>query len=135
MNSTADEGDIHAIRCRTQAQGFTTMLGSGTCDVQWDDGVRATGLGGMVYFGHYLKESGLFGRWVASCPLKYTSNHAPGIDSVLATVVDLLSANRLRLSRMMRLHSERELAAMWAREGVDCADGSCGTAGGREVAR
>jgi len=88
MSDTADDNrDALTIRNATQAQGFTAMLGSGSCEVCWDDGVRATGLGGMVYFGHFLREGGIFEQWVASCPLTYTSNNAPDKRAVLTTLL------------------------------------------------
>lgn len=50
---------------------------------------------------------------------------APVFRPVLMKVVDLISSNRLKLSRLMRLVSDRELAGELERHEVECSEGSC----------
>lgn len=42
-------------------------------------------MGQLVFFAEFLEVSGLFSRWVADCPLTYTSPNAPAIVDILDT--------------------------------------------------
>lgn len=65
-----------AMKVRTPGGVFT---------VRWDEGGSATAMGQLAFFGEYLEATGLFERWVESCPLKYTSPNAPEVVDVLGT--------------------------------------------------
>ena len=41
--------------------------------------------GSIAFFAEFLEESGLFERWVQSCPLFYTSPNAPAVQDILGT--------------------------------------------------
>ena len=52
----------------------------------------------------------------------------PAFRPVLLQAVQMISANRLKLSRLMRLRSDRDLAAELAGESLDCGEtGTCHT--------
>lgn len=53
--------------------------------VRWDESGSATARGQLAFFAEFLEVSGLFERWVASCPMAYTSPNAPGVRDVLGT--------------------------------------------------
>lgn len=57
----------------------------GRFQVRWDEGGSATALGQLAFFAEFLEVSGLFERWVAECPLAYTSPNAPAVVDVLGT--------------------------------------------------
>jgi hypothetical protein len=57
----------------------------GRYQVRWDDGGSATALGQLAFFAEFLEVSGLFERWVANCPMAYTSPNAPATRDVLGT--------------------------------------------------
>lgn len=57
----------------------------GRYQVRWDDEGGATALGQLAFFAEFLEVSGLFERWVAGCPMAYTSPNAPDIKDVLGT--------------------------------------------------
>lgn len=57
----------------------------GRYQVRWDDGGSATALGQLAFFAEFLEVSGLFERWVAACPMAYTSPNAPATRDVLGT--------------------------------------------------
>jgi len=57
----------------------------GRFQVRWDEGGTATALGQLAFFAEFLEFSGLFERWVAGCPLAYTSPNAPKVVDVLGT--------------------------------------------------
>jgi hypothetical protein len=41
----------------------------GRMHVRWDEGAAATPHGQFVFFAEFLAATGLFERWVSSCPL------------------------------------------------------------------
>jgi Transposase DDE domain group 1 len=57
----------------------------GVFRVRWDESGSATAMGQLAFFAEYLEATGLFERWVESCPLKYTSPNAPKVVDVLGT--------------------------------------------------
>ena len=57
----------------------------GVFSVRWDARGSATALGQLAFFAEYLEATGLFERWLGSCPLSYTSPNAPGLVDVLGT--------------------------------------------------
>ena len=57
----------------------------GVFSVRWDERGSATALGQMAFFAEYLQATGLFERWLHSCPLSYTSPNAPQLVDVLGT--------------------------------------------------
>ena len=57
----------------------------GRYQVRWDDTGSATALGQLAFFAEFLEVSGLFERWVATCPMNYTSPNAPATKDVLGT--------------------------------------------------
>jgi len=57
----------------------------GVFSVRWDERGSATALGQMAFFAEYLEATGLFERWLTSCPLSYTSPNAPELVDVLGT--------------------------------------------------
>jgi hypothetical protein len=57
----------------------------GVYEVQWNSQGKATAMGQLAFFADFLEASGLFERWLQSCPLRYTSPNAPEIQDVLGT--------------------------------------------------
>lgn len=57
----------------------------GKFEVRWDEGGSATALGQLAFFAEFLEVSGLFERWVAGCPMNYSSPNAPDVRDVLGT--------------------------------------------------
>ena len=57
----------------------------GRFQVKWDENGSASALGQLVFFAEFLEVSGLFERWVQSCPLSYSSPNAPEVQDVLGT--------------------------------------------------
>ena len=63
--------------------------------VRWDEGAAATPHGQLVYFTDFLATTGLFDRWVRSCPLSYSSGNAPDKRDVLGPLLlSLLAGHR-----------------------------------------
>lgn len=75
--------------------------------VEWTDCSRATPMGGMVYFGHFLRENGLFDDLVEGCPLTYTSNNAPEKRRVIGTVVGGILNGAWRYAHLSHIQGDR----------------------------
>ena len=75
INTMVEAAD-QAMRVRTPGGVFS---------VRWDSEGSATALGQMAFFAEYLETTGLFERWLKSCPLSYTSPNAPELVDVLGT--------------------------------------------------
>lgn len=63
--------------------GVETM--AGRVPVRWDSESAATPMGQLAYFIEFLTLTGLWTRWLESCPLSYSSPNAPSKAAVLGT--------------------------------------------------
>ena len=59
----------------------------GKVQIRWDQNASLTPMGQLPFFIEYLKLSGLFNRWITSCPIHYASGNAPKIRDVLGTIL------------------------------------------------
>ena len=67
----------------------------GRYQIRWDEGGSATALGQLVFFAEFLEVSGIFARWMETCPLTYTSPNAPELVDVLGTwLLSILDGQR-----------------------------------------
>lgn len=73
--------------------GVQTM--AGRVQVRWETESAATPLGQLAYFIEFLNLTGLWSRWLESCPLTYTSPNAPTKAEVLGTwLLSMLAGHR-----------------------------------------
>jgi len=59
----------------------------GRMHVRWDETAQATPHGQLVFFAEFLATAGVFDRWVAGCPLSYSSPTASAKRDVLGTLM------------------------------------------------
>ena len=85
-----------AIAVQPQQSGdLRVATPGGVFQVRWDENASASALGQLAFFGEFLDVSGLFERWVESCPLEYTSPNAPAVRDVLGTwLLSILDGQR-----------------------------------------
>jgi hypothetical protein len=74
--------------------------------VEWDPHAPVTPLGQLVYFSQFLATAGLFGDWVADCPLHYTSPNAPERADVLGTILLAVLAGHRRYAHVTALRGD-----------------------------
>ena len=74
--------------------------------VRWDQGAAATPHGQLVFFSEFLAATGVFERWVASCPLQYCSGNAPDKRDVLGTLMLGLLAGHRRYAHITALRGD-----------------------------
>ena len=73
--------------------GVQTM--AGRVQVRWESDSAATPMGQLAYFIEFLNLTGLWSRWLESCPLVYTSPNAPTKAEVLGTwLLSMLAGHR-----------------------------------------
>lgn len=58
---------------------------AGRVRVRWEAGSAVTPMGQLAYFIEFLTLTGLWSRWLESCPLSYSSPNAPSKADVLGT--------------------------------------------------
>jgi len=66
-------GEVNVHGCAPQV---VDTLG-GRIHVRWDDRAVATPHGQLVFFAEFLQTTGIFERWVSTCPLADHSGNAP----------------------------------------------------------
>jgi len=74
--------------------------------VEWDPHAPVTPLGQGVYFNQLLATAGLFAEWVADCPLRYSSPHAPQRADVLGTILLAVLAGNRRYAHVTALRGD-----------------------------
>lgn len=78
----------------------------GRMHVRWDGGAAATPHGQLVFFAEFLAATGVFERWVSSCPLEYRSGNAPDKRDVLGTLMLGLLAGHRRYAHITALRGD-----------------------------
>ena len=68
---------------------------AGRVQIRWERKSAATPMGQLAYFIEFLTLTGLWMRWLTSCPLTYLSHNAPSKTDVLGTwMLSVLSGHR-----------------------------------------
>lgn len=78
----------------------------GRMHVRWDEGAAATPHGQLVFFAEFLGATGVFERWVSSCPLCYRSGNTPDKRDVLGTLMLGLLAGHRRYAHITALRGD-----------------------------
>jgi hypothetical protein len=84
--------------------GVQTM--AGRVQVRWETESAATPLGQLAYFIEFLNLTGLWSRWLESCPLAYSSPNAPGKAEVLGTWMLSMLAGHRRYSHVTTIRCD-----------------------------
>ena len=84
--------------------GVQTM--AGRVQVRWETESAATPLGQLAYFIEFLNLTGLWSRWLESCPLTYTSPNAPSKSEVLGTWLLSMLAGHRRYAHVMAIRCD-----------------------------
>src|SRR5947209_3531973 len=82
---------------------------AGKVFVRWDPDANVTGFGPAAYFIEFLKTNGLWERWVADCPLHYTSPNAPPKQDILGTVMLSVLAGHKRYAHISTVRNDSVL--------------------------
>lgn len=87
-----------------ECAGVQTL--AGRVQVRWDRKNAATPMGQLAYFIEFLALTGLWMRWLESCPLNYVSPNAPGKADVLGTWMLSVLAGHRRYSHVTAIRCD-----------------------------
>ena len=79
---------------------------AGRVHMEWDATAPVTPFGQLPFFIDYLKQAGLFDRWVDDCPLLWTSPNAPRKRDLLGTVLLSVLAGHRRYAHVTALRCD-----------------------------
>lgn len=80
--------------------------------VRWNLNEAATPFGQMAYFAEFLNLTGLYRRWVESCPLHYASPNGSKISDVLGTLFLSVLSGHWRYAHIAALRADGVSAAV-----------------------
>ena len=86
--------------------------------VRWNQNEAATPFGQMAYFAEFLNLTGLYRRWIDSCPLRYTSPNGSKIADVLGTLFLSVLSGHWRYAHIAALRADGVSAAMLGMDAV-----------------
>jgi hypothetical protein len=98
-----------------EAAPLTVETPGGRIQIQWDYEAKATPNGQLAFFAEFLKTSGVYRKWVESCPLSYSSPNASEKEDVLGTWLLSILAGHNRYAHVTGLRGDgvsREILGM-----------------------
>jgi hypothetical protein len=78
----------------------------GRIHVQWDHTASASPKAQLAFFAQFLNATGLYERWVSTCPLRYSSPNGPEIRDVLGTWLLAILAGHKRYAHITGLRGD-----------------------------
>ncbi|OGA51601.1 MAG: transposase [Betaproteobacteria bacterium RIFCSPLOWO2_12_FULL_62_13] len=105
-----------AVREVLGTLGVETL--GGRVQVRWNQAEAATPFGQMAYFAEFLNLTGLYRRWVESCPLRYASPNGSKIADVLGTLFLSVLSGHWRYAHIAALRADGVSAALLGMEAV-----------------
>lgn len=109
-------------RAAAAVQEALTALGvealGGPVRVRWNRREAATPFGQMAYFAEFLNLTGLYRRWVESCPLRYASPNGSKIADVLGTLFLSVLAGHWRYAHIAALRADAVSAGLLGMEAI-----------------
>ncbi len=94
----------------------------GSVEVRWAEEGGMSLNGPLTYFVEFLKVTGLWERFVESCPLSYTSPNAPTKNEILGTILFSVLNGHRRYAHITGLRGDDVLAKMLGIEGFRSED-------------
>jgi hypothetical protein len=98
LGSSTDDALLPAVAVDTVGRRFR---------VEWDPQAPVTPLGHLVFFCQFLAAGGLYSKWVAECPLRYSSPNAPSLKDLLGTWVLASLSGAWRYAHVTALRGDR----------------------------
>jgi hypothetical protein len=99
-----------AVRGTLESLGVQSL--GGEVLVRWKRSEAATPFGQMAYFAEFLHLTGLYERWVNSCPLHYTSPNGSKVADVIGTLFLSVLSGHWRYAHIATLRSDAVSAGL-----------------------
>jgi hypothetical protein len=93
-------GELVTVNGTSNTDSVAVDTFGGKVHVEWDPQAAVTPMGQLPFFIEFLKVSGLFEKFIETCPLKYASPNAPEIMDVLGTMVMSFLAGHKRYAHI-----------------------------------
>ena len=90
----------------------------GRVQVRWNQREAATPFGQMAYFAEFLNLTGLYRRWIESCPLRFASPNGSKIADVLGTLFLSVLSGHWRYAHIAALRADAVSAAVLGMDAV-----------------
>ena len=74
------------LRCKRRSRHWAWRPVGGRVQVRWKQSEAATPFGQIAYFAEFLNLTGLYRRWIESCPLHFASPNGSRIADVTIEV-------------------------------------------------
>src|SRR5450631_572549 len=100
------EGEVQIAGNQAAETGTSLDTFAGKIHVRFAPEATVSSLGLMPFFIEFLKISGLFDKWVADCPLHYTSGNAPEKRNVMGTLVLSVLAGHWRYAHINAIRGD-----------------------------
>jgi hypothetical protein len=101
------EANRQAVAAQTHdLQPIAIDTPGGRIHVQWDHTASASPNAQLAFFAEFLQTTGLYERWVSTCPLSYTSPNAPEVRDVLGTWLLAILAGHNRYAHITGLRGD-----------------------------
>jgi len=94
----------------------------GIIQCRWDETTLVTPRCHNAFFSHFVQAGGAFDQLVESCPLRYSSNNAPSVCGVLATLFSGILEGHSRYRHLDVLHHDPVLPTIYGVEKLVCCD-------------
>jgi hypothetical protein len=93
-----------AVQESLEALGVESL--GGRVQVRWNQCETATAFGQMAYFAEFLNLTGLYRRWIESCPLHFTSPNGSKVVDVLGTLFLSVLSGHWRYAHIAALRAD-----------------------------
>ena len=106
----AKKRGVAAVQEALVALGVETI--GGHVQVRWNQREAATPFGQMAYFAEFLNLTGLYRRWIESCPLRFASPNGSKIADILGTLFLSVLSGHWRYAHIAALRADAVSAAV-----------------------
>ena len=108
MGTEARDLAVHPAGEQPRVEPWSAIADTfaGRIHVEWDQQAPVTPFGQLPFFIDFLKQGGLFDRWVDDCPLSLTRPNAPKKRDLLGTVMLSVLAGHCRYAHVTALRCD-----------------------------
>jgi len=112
----AKKRSVAAVQEAMVALGVEAI--GGRVQVRWNQREAATPFGQMAYFAEFLNLTGVYQRWIESCPLRFASPNGSKIGDVLGTLFLSVLSGHWRYAHIAALRADGVSATLLGMDAV-----------------